>query len=236
MSAQTKFIESVKVTVNKYNGKPVPIEFVMPRWNGKDAPSLDTYYTKPVYVCAPHFNFPGTAIPCSEVSCCGVYVGKGWAPERLLYGLKTNVYLLQYKYHCNNKHCTNYERYENTDTIIRSSRCPKFVTQTYDNLYHLTHKAAVTCEVKSIILNDAMTSKGFEDIEYSMKLMQRERYLAVSAEYASAIDWYCQNTNRTQDTFPEFSAIDDDSGYDSTVPTADYIIEIFLSKCKPRRC
>jgi hypothetical protein len=228
MSAQNRFIENIKEGVGKYKGKQVPIEFVIPKWNGKDAPSLDTYYVKPVYVCAPHLNFPGTAIPCKEENCCGTYAGKGWAEERSIYGLSTSVYILQYKYHCNNKHCRSFQCYECTDTIVKTPRCPKFIRQAYENLYYATHKAGVTCELKSFILNDAMSSKGFDDIEFSIKLLQRERYLSYSAEYAAAVEWYCHISDRTPDTFPEFSAIDDKCGYDCKIPSPDYILDIFL--------
>lgn len=230
MDAQKHFIENVKDAVKKIKGKAVPIEFIAPRWNGKDAPSLETYYVKPVYVCAPHLNFPFTAIPCKSEDCSGTYVGKGWAEERSIYGLSTNIYLLQYKYHCNNKHCPHFQCYECTETIIQTSRCPSFIRQTYENLYYTTHKAGVTSELRSFILNDAMTSKGFDDIEYSIKLFQRERYLSVCAQYASAVEWYCHISDRTADTFPEFSAIDDSNGYDCKLPSSDYILDLFLGK------
>lgn len=230
VTPQEKFLEKIKEGIIVYRNKAVPIEFLPPRWNGKDPPNAEIYYMKPVYLCAPHLNFPGVAIPCAREGCSGVYTEKGWANGRDLYGLATHVVLLQYRYHCNDKNCPQFRSSICTDTIIQSPRCPKFIRQQYENLYQLTEKAGVTGELNSYILNDAMTSKGFEDIQKGIETLHRERYLANRASYISAIQWYCHISNRAPNTFPEFSAIDDRSGYNSNMPGHHFILDLFLGK------
>lgn len=152
LTLKKQFFDSVKATVASYKNQSVPIEFSAPRWTGVDAPQVESFYVKPVYICAPHLNFPTVKIPCDKQSCCGFYVGKGWADARLLYGLSTSAYLLQYRYHCDNEHCVKYRTYECTETVINSRRCPEFLRQHYVNLFYLTKRAGVTGELKSYIL------------------------------------------------------------------------------------
>jgi hypothetical protein len=145
---QQLFIEYLKGFSKKNNTEPVPIEHAIPRWDGKDVPIAEAFYIKPVYLCAPHLNFPSITIPCDQLNCPGFYAGKGWAEERLLYGLSTSVYLLQYRYHCNNIHCQKSRSLECTETIIKTRRCPDFIRQQYANLYHTSHRAGATGELK----------------------------------------------------------------------------------------
>lgn len=224
------FIDATKAAVRRYGAEPIPILFKSSHWNGKQPPSALHYYQKPVYLCAPHLNFPGIAIPCENSNCSGVYTEKGWAEPRILYGLSTSVYLLQYRYHCNNKHCSNFTSSKCTETIVQSRRCPQFIRQQYESYYYTTQKAGVTSELKSYILNDAMTAKSFEDIEFGIKAFHREQYLSHRASYMAAIEWYCHISSRTLDTFPDFSAMDDPNGYDARIPSHDYIIEFFKGR------
>ena len=227
---QISFIEKLKASVKRYGTDPIPVEFNPPQWNGKEPPSAFIYYEKPIYLCAPHLNFPGIAIPCGSANCCGVYVEKGWGDQRILYGLSTSINLVQYRYHCNNKHCSNFSSSVCTETIVKSQRCPQFVRQHYEKYYYTTLKAGVTGELKSYILNDAMTAKSFEDIEFGIKAFQRERYLSHRASYIAAIEWYCHISNRTIDTFPEFTTMDDPNGYDAKIPSNDYILDLFKGR------
>jgi len=86
-------------------------------------------------------------------------------------------------------------------------------------------------DVLTLILNDALTPKSFEDIQYTMKTMREQEYLNLRLQYESAVDYYCANKSnrRKASSFAPFSEMDDKRFYNVQphVPSVDYIIKIF---------
>jgi hypothetical protein len=193
--------------------------------------NVESWYVKPVVLCAPHLNFPGVAIRCHHLMCSGHYIKKERAADRVIQGLHSEVYLLQYKYRCSNGvGCLNVDHssYSSAE-VVHTRRCPEYIRAATSSLFYLTHNSGVTGELLTYILTDAMSPKSFEDIQLGIKTFRETQYLESRAEYTAARDHICQTENLLPESFPDFSAMDDANGYDCqpNIPTTEYIIKVF---------
>ena len=192
--------------------------------SGKHQLHLEQFYRKPVYVCAPHLNFPGLVLPCGETGCTGYYADKQWSDPRIIHGMNGYVSLLQYRYACNKcGHTTS------TSEYLKSSVCPDIIRVKLSSLFYCTKKSGVTGDVLQYILNDAISPKSFDDIQMSLASFRKHNYLQKRTEYGIAKDLYCRNKDIPITSMPVFSAIDDVTGYNesTTIPTSEFIIDIF---------
>ena len=177
-------------------------------------------------------QFRGVPIYCHDDSCSGHYVPKGPAPDRAIHGLKSEVYVLQFEYRCSNTaFCPMEQKSFQSAAVLKTSRCPDFIQVESNKHFHFTHNSGVTGELLTYILNDALSPKSFEDIQSGIKAFREKEYVDRCVEYQAAREYYCHTHDLPLTSFPEFSAMDDPSGYNSppNEPSTNFIIEIFQS-------
>ena len=179
VNAQSTFIKEVIERVNNNLKVPVQVIHNPPDlvYSGNQ-PNLSKAYLKPVYVLAPHLNFPTVKLQCGKEGCCGYYTPKQWADARIIYGLHGPVYVLQFRYLCNTCGET-----LNTSELLKTRQCPDIVRETIGSLLYLTHNGGVTREVLNYILNDGLTAKSFEEVQMGLIAFKKQRYLHKCVQY-----------------------------------------------------
>jgi hypothetical protein len=87
----------------------------------------------------------------------------------------------------------------------------------------------VTSELLTLILNDALTPKSFDDIQNTIKSFREKEYCDKRVEYECAREYVIETKHLPPNSIPEFSAMDDPSGYNSSpnVPNSGYLVDIF---------
>ena len=84
----------------------IPLEFLC---DGSESivPNVNWYYSKPVFVFAPHLTWPKLKLCCPECDQATISP-KGWQSNprgRYVHDIESSFYLVQYVYQCKNKEC-----------------------------------------------------------------------------------------------------------------------------------
>jgi hypothetical protein len=105
--AQERWMSALKAKIDRHsNGylgivqSPEDVEYA-----GTGIPALEKFYLKPVIVIAPHKTHPNIPIKCNACS-DGFLSPSGWdTSRRYVHGMRTGLFLLQYRYVCRNDCC-----------------------------------------------------------------------------------------------------------------------------------
>ena len=186
---------------------------------------------KDVILCSPSINFPAIKIPCNDHSCSGHYEKKeGKVLPRVIHDITGDVILVQHNYKCSNgTGCPEKQKIFTSAAILETSRCPDVVKVPFESVFSLTKNSGITGELRSLILNDTMSPKSFDDIQTGIKKLREERYLVRRLEYEVAKRYWCNQEQIEIVTLPKFSTMEDVNGYNvnPNVPTSDTICNIF---------
>ena len=153
LSAQKQFNDSIWNWCSTHKYTPIYSNPPNKAFNS-DSLDVDKFYVKPVIYLAPDHNFPGLTIPCNEPTCSGHYTNKGHAQDRVIHGLNSEVFLLQCNYQCSlGKKCTNSQKQYSSFELVKTNRCPEYVSTAYKNQIYLSHNSGVTTDLLTTILN-----------------------------------------------------------------------------------
>ena len=139
----------------------------------RSVPKLKNFWRKPVYFMDPENQFKTTLI-CQI--CKQKIADDGWAQSyRVIDCLKTDAFLVQKKYRCQCDRA-NFTALD----LLKSNKIPDFFNLWYPfkgNDSHLLHDEYLT-----LIMNDALTGKTFEEFGKTVATYRAQEYLLKRAQ------------------------------------------------------